>query len=64
MKDLQSLYFEEYDDQDGNDFDYVGVVGKDPIKITNLTEQVNEFRRLYGRNTVIRVYKEEGVLCT
>lgn len=63
MTDDNNLYFEEYDDQDGSEFTLVGVVGKEPIKITNLAEQVNEFRRLYGRNVTIRVYRPEGALC-
>lgn len=52
-------YYEEYDDQSDADFDYVGVLDKNPIKITNLPAQVAEFRRLYGNDITIYVYNSK-----
>lgn len=63
MIDVSGMYWESYDDQDAEDFDYVGytdLCGKDVVvKVEdNLALQVSEIKRLNGQDTVIKVYKE------
>lgn len=58
--EMSNLYKEDYDDQNGADFDFVAVDGQPPVAITDLEEQVNEFRRLYGKDVGITVYKDKG----
>lgn len=57
-------YYEEYDDQSSSEFDYVGVDGKDPVPIGDLIVQVAEYRRLYGNDVTIFVYRSDKALCT
>lgn len=57
-------YYEEYDDQSSSEFDYVGVDGKDPAPIGDLIVQVAEYRRLYGNDVTIFVYRSDKALCT
>ena len=61
--DLSNLYYEEYDDQESGDFDFVGLDGEVPVPVTDLQSQVNEFRRLHGKDVIILVYKQKGVTC-
>lgn len=56
-------YFEEYDDQSDRDFSHVGVSEKEPVPITDLIGQVAEFRRLYGNDVTIYVYRSDRALC-
>lgn len=59
---LQNMYCEDYDDQDGMDFTVVsckvGGVFKAIDQIgADLAAQVYELRRRYGKNAKICVYK-------
>lgn len=56
-------YYEEYDDQSAHDFDYVGVEGKEPVPITDLISQVAEYKRLYGNDVTVYVYRSDKALC-
>jgi len=56
-------YFEEYDDQSAEDFDYVGVADKEPVPISDLINQVAEYRRLFGSDVTVYVYNSAGVPC-
>lgn len=59
--DTTSMYWEDYDDQDDKDFQYVGYTNLDgePVmeEIKNLRDQVREIRRQCGKNINIKVYK-------
>lgn len=59
--DSENLYFEDYDDQNGDEFDYVQVEGHEMVPITDLDAQVTEFRRLYGRGVGIKVLRDAAV---
>lgn len=63
IKDVKDMYFEEYDDQDSSEFELVGVEGAMPSPITDLTKQVNELRRLYGKSVSILVYRSKEAVC-
>ena len=52
-------YFEDYNGQDTKGFDFIGIMGQEPIPLTNPEEQVKEFTRLYGER-IIRIYKSAG----
>ena len=62
--DTAEMYWEVYDDQDDMDFQYVGYIDSTGEwvreEITNLTDQVNEIRRQYGKNIEIRVYRSKA----
>ena len=58
--DTSKLYYEDYDDQNGDEFDYVQVEGHTPVPMTDLDAQVAEFRRLYGREVGIVVYRDDN----
>lgn len=57
------MYWEDYEDQDASEFQYVGYTDYkgeqvlEPIK--DLIAQVKEVRRQYGSSAVIRVYRSE-----
>lgn len=53
--------FEDYDGQDTTGYDYIGVVGQEPERITDVDAQVAEFERKYGNRT-IRLYASEGAV--
>ena len=56
---IDNMYWETYDDQDTNDFDFIGVEGSDEMEeLTNIEEQVAELQRVYGKRVEIRVYRE------
>lgn len=62
--DVSGMYWEVYDDQDANDFQYVGYVDLSGQEIvakvtTNLALQVAEIYRTNGKNTEVRVYRED-----
>lgn len=62
--DTAEMYWEVYDDQDDMNFQYVGYIdfeGKQVLdKIKDLSAQVNEIRRQYGKNIEIRVYRSKA----
>lgn len=62
--DTAEMYWEVYDDQDDMNFQYVGYIdfeGKQVLdKIKDLSAQVNEIRRQYGKDIEIRVYRSEA----
>lgn len=64
MKNYEELYWESYDDQNSEDFQYVGVAGEVPVPIDNLDVQVREIYRTRGHNVEIRVYREEESECS
>lgn len=59
--DTTNMYWEDYDDQDDKDFQYVGYTNLDGEsvmeEIKNLHDQVREIRRQCGKNINIKVYK-------
>lgn len=63
MSRVKDWYYEEYDDQSGGEFDYVGVSGKEPVPIADLIGQVAEFKRLYGNDITVYVYRSSSELC-
>ena len=54
-------YWEEFDDQDPNDFDLVGVPDN-LVPISNINEQIEEFRRKYGSSCTIIVARREELV--
>lgn len=58
--DYMNWYFEDYDGQDTSDFDYIGVAGKSPQKITDIDTQIKELERRFG-DCLIRIYKSTAV---
>lgn len=61
--DLRGMYWEIYDDQNEEDFDFVGYENLAGEQITapiedNLAMQVAEILRANGHNTEVRVYKK------
>lgn len=62
--DTAEMYWEVYDDQDDMNFQYVGYIdfeGKRVLdKVKDLSAQVNEIRRQYGKDIEIRVYRSEA----
>ncbi len=56
--DASDMYWEIYDDQQTEDFDYIGIAGGDIQPLTDIEVQVAELYRLYGRRVEIRVYRE------
>lgn len=54
----EERYYEEYDDQNGADFDLIGIAGEEPVPITDILKQVAEYRRTKGKDITIYVYKE------
>lgn len=62
LLDIDKMYWETYDDQDGKDFafvSYVGLTGERTVveAADNLASQVAEIRRTNGSNTEVRVYR-------
>ena len=55
------LYFEDYVGQDTTGFEYIGVIGKDPVPLTDAEEQVKEFIRLFG-DSLVRIYKHREMI--
>lgn len=61
--DVNGMYWEIYDDQQAEDFDYVGYtnLSGEPIVTEisgNLALQVAEILRANGHNTEVRVYRK------
>lgn len=55
---MTDMYYEEYDDQNTEDFDFIGIMGEDPEPVVDIPSQVAEYRRLRGRDVVIYVYRK------
>ena len=60
MPNLDTLYFEDYVGQDASDFQFVGIVGKEPEPIKDAPKQIGELERKYG-DDLIRLYKYTAV---
>ena len=65
--DVSQMYWEEYDNQNSSDFDYVGYIDLSGNEVvspvgSNLAQQVAEIYRCNGKNTVVKVYKDQAVL--
>lgn len=58
LQSVEGMYWEMYDDQDSKDFDYIGVPDKVIEPVTDIEAQAAEFRRLYGENVDIFVYRK------
>ena len=63
--DLSSMYWEDYDDQDSADFNYVGYIdlsGRQRVDVvqSNLIAQVAEILRVNGKSTEVRVYRDDA----
>lgn len=58
LQEVEGMYWETYDDQDSADFDYIGVPDKVVEPIGNMEAQAAEFRRLFGENIEIFVYRK------
>ena len=52
-----AMYYEDYDGQDTDGFDLIGAEGEEPVPITDVESQINEFRRIYG-NCRVYIYKK------
>lgn len=56
---MSNMYYEEYDDQRAEDFEYIGVMGEEPVPIVDILKQVAEFRRTKGKDVIIYVYRNK-----
>lgn len=61
--DVKGMYWEIYDDQQAEDFDYVGYTNLSGEAVVteisdNLALQVAEILRANGHNTEVRVYRK------